>query len=134
VSGEEWGLEPVLDATTEERTRALASGRFVELPMIPLPDVIGEHSRLDLLHLDIQGGEADLVESCRSVLDQRVAYIVIGTHSREIEGRLFTTLLDSPWRLEIERPAILALSRDGPFTTVDGVQGWRNLELVPDGS
>jgi FkbM family methyltransferase len=133
VAGEEWGLEPVLDATTEERTRALASGRFVELPMIPLPDVIGEHSRLDLLHLDIQGGEADLVESCRSVLDQRVAYIVMGTHSREIEGRLFATLLDRHWRLEIERPAILALSRDGASTTVDGVQGWRNLELVPDG-
>src|SRR4029453_12751763 len=102
VPGEHWGLEPVLDATTEERTRVLESGHFVELPMIPLPDVIGDYSRLDLLPLDIQGGEADLVESCLSVIDQHVAYLVIGTHSREIEGRLFATLLGSCWRLEIE--------------------------------
>ena len=133
VSGEEWGLEPVL-ATGEERSQALASGRYTELPMIPLPDVIGDHSRLDLLHVDIQGGEADLVASCRSVLDQRVAYIVIGTHSREIEGRLFATLHGSCWRLEIERPAILALNGNGPVTTVDGVQGWRNVDLAPERS
>ena len=132
VSGEEWGLEPLLDATTEQRTQALESGRYVELPMIPLSDVIGDHSRLDLLHLDIQGGEADLVGSCLSVLDQHVAYLVIGTHSREIEGRLFATLLGSCWRLEIERPAIIALDGDHPATTVDGVQGWRNLDLVTD--
>jgi hypothetical protein len=100
--------------------------------MITLSDVIGHHSRLDLLHLDIQGGEADLVESCLSVLDQHVAYLVIGTHSREIEGRLFAILLGSRWRLEIERPAIIALDSDRPSTTVDGVQGWRNLDLVPD--
>jgi hypothetical protein len=134
VSGEEWGLEPVFDATTDERARALESGRFVELPRIPLADVIGGESKLDLLHLDIQGGEADLVESCRSVLDQRVSYLVIGTHSREIEGRLFAGLLGSCWRLEIERPAILALTEDGWSTTVDGVQGWRNVELAPDRS
>jgi hypothetical protein len=133
-SGEEWGLEPILASTPEERMRALESGRFIELPMIALPEIIGAHSRLDLLHLDVQGGEADLVESCRLILDQRVAYMVIGTHSREIEGRLFATLLDGRWSLEIERPAILSLERDGPLTTVDGVQGWRNLDLVPHGS
>lgn len=132
ASGGEWGLEPVFDATTAERTRALESGRFEELPMIPLADVIGDRSRLDLLHLDIQGGEADLVESCRPVLDQRVSYLVIGTHSREIEGRLLAGLLGSCWRLEIERPAILALNDDGWTTTVDGVQGWRNADLSPD--
>jgi hypothetical protein len=134
ASGEEWGLEPVLGATTDERAQALESGRFVELPMIPLADVIGDHSKLDLLHLDIQGGEADLVGSCRAVLDDRVTYLVIGTHSREIEGRLFAGLQGSCWRLEIERPAILALKEDGWITTVDGVQGWRNVDLAPDRS
>jgi FkbM family methyltransferase len=134
ASGEEWGLEPVFDATTDEHARALESGRFLELPVIPLADVIGDRSRLDLLHLDIQGGEADLVESCRPLLDQRVSYLVIGTHSREIEGRLLAGLLGSCWRLEIERPAILALKADGWSTTVDGVQGWRNVDLLPDRS
>jgi hypothetical protein len=132
VAGEDWGLEPVFGATEAERTRALASGRFVELPMFELGELIGDDPRLDLLHIDIQGGEADLIESCRPLLDKSVAYIVVGTHSREIEGRLFAAFAGSRWRLEIERPAILALNRDGPSITVDGVQGWRNLDLVPE--
>jgi hypothetical protein len=131
-SGKEWGLEPVFGVTEEEQERAVRSGRFEALPMISLQNVIGERPRLDLLHIDIQGGEADLVDGCRPLLAERVAYLLIGTHSREIEGRLFTTLLADGWRLEIERPAILALNPTGPSTTVDGVQGWRNLRLLPD--
>lgn len=132
TAGEHWGLEPVFDATEEQRTRAVASGNHYELPMVSLNDLVGDHLKLDLLHVDIQGGEADLVESSRQVLDERVAYIVVGTHSREIEGRLFANLLRGDWRLEIERPAILALSPSGPTVTVDGVQGWRNMALSPE--
>ena len=89
------------------------------------PFAIGQRA----LFLRSPGG--NLLWDCLSLLDQHVAYLVIGTHSREIEGRLFATLLGRCWRLEIERPAILALDGDGPSTTVDGVQGWRNLDLVP---
>jgi hypothetical protein len=130
-AGEQWGLEPVFGARDEARAAALASGSFDELPTISLGDLIGERRRLDLLHVDIQGGEADLIESCREVLDERVGYLVIGTHSRTIEGRLFAALLGGRWLLEIERPAILALGNTKPATTVDGVQGWRNLSLAP---
>ena len=132
TAGEHWGLEPIFDATEAERAAAVASGKFEELPTISLGDLLGGRPKLDLLHIDIQGGEADLVESCRPVLDEHVAYLVIGTHSREIEGRLFANLLQGNWRLEIERPAILALGPAGPTTTVDGVQGWRNLSLAPE--
>jgi hypothetical protein len=132
VAGEEWGLEPLFEATEEEREAAIQSGEFDELPTISLADLISEGTKLDLLHVDIQGGEADLFESSRPVLDERVAYVLVGTHSRQIEGRLFTELLRANWRLEIERPAIINLGHGGPTVTVDGVQGWRNLALVPD--
>jgi hypothetical protein len=57
---------------------------------------------------------------------------VIGTHSREIEGELFATLLADGWVLEIERPAILELAKGKPPKTHgDGVQGWRNPRLLP---
>ena len=39
-------------------------------------------------------------------LDEHVEYLVIATHSREIEGRLFATLPRDRWRLAIERPTI----------------------------
>ncbi|TXM67552.1 class I SAM-dependent methyltransferase [Methylobacterium sp. WL12] len=129
-AGESWGLEPVFGADAVEQERLLATGRYEALPMIALADVIGS-GILDLLHIDIQGGEADLVRDCLPLLTQRVAYLVIGTHSRSIEGRLFADLLEAGWCLEIERPAILALTGVEPEIRVDGLQGWRNPHLRP---
>ena len=109
-----WGLEPVFGASEMERREAVTSGRFDELRMIPLAEVIGDAPTLDLLHVDIQGGEADLVEQTADLLADRVAYVFIGTHSRVIE-----------------RPAIVDLTENGLVTLVDGVQGWRNMRLRP---
>ncbi len=124
--GDQWGSRPLFGASNEARRKAAAGGRFAEVPMIGLPGLLSTCSRVDLLHMDIQGGEADLIEACIEPLNEKVAYVVIGTHSREIEGRLFARFRASGWRLEIERPAILALGRRGPSATVDGVQAWRN--------
>ena len=66
--------------------------------MIPLDEVIGSRPRIDLLHLDIQGGEANLVRDCIRSLEAKVTDLVIGTHSRTIEGRLFAELCASRTR------------------------------------
>jgi Methyltransferase FkbM domain len=129
-AGVQWGLEPILGATEQQRRRAVQSGSHDELPMIALQDIAAPHRRIDLLHIDIQGGEADFIAGCLPVLVSKIAYIVIGTHSRQIEGRIMATLLDAGWRLEIERPAIISLSGAVPLVTVDGVQGWRNPRLT----
>ncbi len=127
-----WGSEPIFNASQAQRRNALASGSHDELPMISLAEIAAPHTRIDLLHVDIQGGEADLIADCLQVLRQKVAYIVIGTHSRQIEGRLFEALLQAGWQLEIERPAILSVAHSAPSVTVDGIQGWRNPDLAPD--
>lgn len=126
-----WGLEPIFCATAAQRHKAMKSGDYDELPMISLEELTSRQSRIDLLHIDIQGGEADLVGGSLDVLHERVAYMVIGTHSRQIEGSLFDTLLGGGWILEIERPSILSLESGMPVVHVDGVQGWRNPELLP---
>lgn len=132
IAGTNWGLEPILNADAEQRAKALESGSCDELPMIPLTELIGaDKSRLDLLHIDIQGGEAALVHDSLNLINTHVAYMVIGTHSREIEGRLFGDLIAADWQLEIERPAILNLG-PVPNVVIDGVQGWRNRRLLPD--
>lgn len=126
---EDWGSEPVFDVSEEESARAVATGKFDRLPMIPLADAIGALPKVDLIHMDIQGGEATLVEQSLDLLGQKAGYLVIGTHSRAIEGRLFELLLAAGWILEIERPAILMIQDGKPVTEVDGVQGWRNPRL-----
>ena len=127
----DWGLEPIFDATPEQIDEAVQSGACDALPMLSLAELIGERRRIDLLHVDIQGGEAALIAGTLELLTERVAVLLIGTHSRQIEGELFERLLKAGWVLEIERPAILSVNAAGPTVTVDGVQGWRNPALLP---
>lgn len=129
--GKDWGYEPIFDAASPAFAQALASGRYDEVKIVPLSQVIGERARIDLLHMDIQGGEADLVRDCLELLGRKVAYLVIGTHSRPIEGRLIDLLLGAGWILEIEQPASIDLGPARPATRADGVQGWRNPRLAP---
>jgi hypothetical protein len=126
TSGLKWGLEPIFDADENQRLQVLEAGTHDELPMISLDAIIGDSPALDLLHVDIQGGEAELVENCVEILNSRVRHMVIGTHSRNIEARIMERLQTAGWTMEIERPAILRLSDGSPVTVVDGVQGWRN--------
>ncbi len=129
-AGADWGLEPIFHATQAQIRAAQDSSSHDALPMLPLASVIGSAPRIDLLHVDIQGGEAALVADCLDVLGARVATLLIGTHSRQIEGQLFERLLSAGWVLEIERPAILSVSATAATVTVDGVQGWRNPALL----
>lgn len=127
--GIDWGLQPVFEMDQNKCRELVESGTYIELPSIGLITLLPELGRVDLLHVDIQGGELDLLQPIIDILCKYVAYIVIGTHSREIEGGLFDLLLRHDWELEIERPAILQLGDSGPIVTVDGVQGWRNRRL-----
>ncbi len=129
--GLEWGLEPIFNATREQRAAAVETGSHEELPMVPLEDLIGRRERIDLLHVDIQGGEGDFIEASLRLLREKVAYIMIGTHSRGLERRIRRSLSRDGWLLEIERPAIYRMRITGPRLKVDGVQGWRNTRLLP---
>lgn len=129
-SGGSWGLEPIFGAKEEQRVAAVTAGTHDELPMMALDELIASLDRVDLLHIDIQGGEADLVAGSLPTLGAKVAYILIGTHSRQIEGRIMESLFAEGWVLEIERSAILISGPFGPTVSVDGVQGWRNPRLL----
>lgn len=130
--GNQWGLAPVFGATVAEQEKAILSGAYDVLPMVPLSALVPPGGRIDLLHMDIQGGEADLVEAAIDTLSDSVAYMVIGTHSREIEGRLFDILPKAGWKLEIDRPATYHINHSPILVAVDGVHGWRNTRLLPE--
>jgi FkbM family methyltransferase len=129
-AGHAWGLEAIFGPTPAQRERALRDKTHQELQTLAL-STLAQGRRLDLLHVDIQGAEVDVVRHSLDFLWSNVAYLMIGTHSRQIEGQLTDLLLQRGWVLEIERAAILTLSDAGPLVTVDGVQGWRNPQLLP---
>lgn len=129
TSGVDWGAQPVFDAGTAEVAIAKARGSHHVLDMIPFSTLAGS-TPVDLLHIDIQGGEAALVRESLPDLNSLVRRMVIGTHSRAIEGALMDTLTGAGWILEIERPAIYRLPEGAaPVLVVDGLQGWANPRL-----
>jgi FkbM family methyltransferase len=131
-SGDNWGKRPLFDVSESESESRIASGEYERVRMVSLRDAMGDNSKIDLVHMDIQGGEAMLVEECIDLLTDRVRYLVIGTHSRSIEGQLIDTLIGAQWELEVERPAIFRIVEGKPKTDVDGVQGWRNPRFDHD--
>lgn len=129
TAGVQWGLEPVFGASDTQIAKALSEDTHDNLEMIALSDVIAENGKLDLLHIDIQGGEADLVRDSIETCNSSVRYIVIGTHSRFIEGTLEKLMFNNDWVLEVDRPAISSLENGVQTLRVDGVQGWRNRRI-----
>jgi FkbM family methyltransferase len=126
-----WGSEPIFGATEEESRRAVESGEYDSLELTTLATVIGDRPKIDLLHIDIQGGEGDLIAQTVDLLTEKVAYVLIGLHSRVLEGGIIETMLSRGWFLEIERPTIFELDNGVPRTTIDGVQAWRNPKFNP---
>src|SRR5262245_64540168 len=83
---------------------------------------------VDLMHVDIQGAELGLRPELYTDLCERVGYVMIGTHTREIEGGLIELFSrDGDWVMEMERGAIHRIIDGWPITICDGVQGWRKI-------
>ncbi len=129
--GSSWGLKPVFGATECQRVRAVQSGGHDELPMLSLARVVESLPRVDLLHIDIQGGEADLLDGSLPVITEKVAYMFVATHSRNIEKAIHKMMPSDGWIPEIIRPAIYQTRLTGPRLKIDGVMGWRNTRLLP---
>jgi hypothetical protein len=85
---------------------------------------LGRGQMIDLLHIDIQGAEFDYVTGNFPAIEAHVRRVLIGTHSRLIEGQLTGWFLDRGWTLEMDRPVIITLSAGKPVTQIDGVQLW----------
>jgi len=125
-AGVEWGLEPILNPTDEQIKRAREDDSCTILPTHDLASIIEKHGELDLLHIDIQGGETAFLDSRIDVCNESVHYVLVGTHSRAIEGRLETLMFANGWVLDVDRPAISSLEDGIQTLRVDGVQGWMN--------
>jgi FkbM family methyltransferase len=106
--------------------------RIVEVPAITLSAILGELEFVDLADLDIQGAEADVLESAEELLSSKVNRVHIGTHSEENEARLralfgrlgWEKLNDYASGAEVETPW-------GAIEFQDGVQTWRNPVPLP---
>jgi len=126
----DWGGEPIFDYEGVVFEEAKKSGKYENVPVRSLDTLMGTSERIDLLHVDIQGGEETLFINNENLLNKKVKSILIGTHTREIEGNLFKYFDDLGWSLLAERPLIGSIEKGRLKTDVDGVQYWRNPNEV----
>jgi FkbM family methyltransferase len=121
----DWGQRPDADARAAD---------MIEVDRVAIGDLIFREPVWDLVHIDVQGGEAELCRAAVELLGERVRWLVIGTHSRVIEGELVALLHAAGWQLENEKPARVvwnpAAATLEAMTTHDGTQVWRNVHLT----
>lgn len=123
-----WGGAAIFYPDKKTLKKAQADDHVQVLDCKTLEEV-GKGEPIDLLHIDIQGAEVDFVTGNMTHITKYVRRVLIGTHSRAIEGKLMDHLLDAGWVLELERPAIAPPHAGKPVTRIDGVQLWANPAL-----
>lgn len=99
---------------------------------ISLTTALDGIDRVDLIDMDIQGAEADVVESSLALIRDRVKRLHIGTHNPEVEARLraaltgdFEPVWDFPSGQTVDTPV-------GHVEFQDGVQAWINKRFRSD--
>lgn len=128
----DWGAAS-LDGEARHGRRdgnALRPDRIVKLPAWSLTSLLEPHERVDFVHCDIQGDEVAVLSSGRRVLDRKVAWLVVGTHGRDLELELLRRFSERGWTLEYEQPCRLSQQQGAVVLAVDGVQVWSNPRLT----
>jgi len=107
---------------------------FVDIQILPFGDLLAEQPLWDLVHIDVQGWEYDLCRAYIDTLTQRARWVIIGTHSRKLDGDLLDLFHRAEWHLEHEKPTMFtfdpARKSLESMATIDGAQVWRNPKLV----
>lgn len=124
--------ESLGDAPPAGDYRGHASG-FRQIPAFDIVEKLSGAAPIDVLHIDIQGSEAELVPKAMDFLNAQVRSMFIGTHSRKIEGDLMELLFEQGWQLLREKPCRFDHYSTAPTlagrTVADGGQYWKNPRL-----
>jgi FkbM family methyltransferase len=90
-----------------------------------LGTVLDGFDRVDLIDMDIQGAEADVIESSLSLIRRSARYLHIGTHSQEVEERIRAAMRSIDFRLVWDFPCAQTVETPiGRVEFQDGVQAW----------
>lgn len=127
------GARPTREGNAADIAYSGGQAGGIDVEIVAFRDLLGREQVWDLVHIDIQGWEAEVCESARDMLCERVRWLIVGTHSRALDGRMIEIMWSLGWRLENEKPTMFTHRPDAAslemMTTVDGSQVWRNPAL-----
>ena len=97
---------------------------------IPLVDILQTLEHVDLMDVDIQGGEAEVLPAAMDAINKQVERIHLATHGKELHSHMWDLFFDHGWMCETDlAPNILHRSKWGSFETSDGILDLVNLNL-----
>jgi FkbM family methyltransferase len=118
-------LRPFLGRPAQRDERAI-----VDVRAVTLPSILQDLRRVDLIDIDVQGVEADVLESAEDGLSKKVKRVHVGTHDADNERRLRTLFGRLGWdNLNDYACGSEADTPWGRITFQDGVQTWVNPVL-----
>jgi len=88
---------------------------------------------VDFMHIDIQGGELELLQDQIDWVSANVRTLMLATHSRSIEGKLIDLFFSKGWQLHREKPCRVNWYKSCSLvgkTIADGSQYWLNRKFV----
>ena len=133
---EEWGSRPMQarapgTAATDHLGRTWV--KTVPVQILAMSDLVEAEPQWDMVHIDVQGHEVEICRSCIEELNRRVHWLIVGTHSRKLDGDMIELMRSAGWLLENEKPSKFHFLAEAPtleaMTHVDGVQVWRNPRM-----
>lgn len=126
-SSGDYGFRPITEGG-DYMARQFAATRPVKL--LAMRDLVRSEDRWDLIHIDVQGAEGAICADALPELNARAKRVMIGTHSRKLDGDLFELFANAGWVLENEKPCKFTFwpnhASFEAMTTVDGTQTWMN--------
>jgi FkbM family methyltransferase len=137
-SANQWGARPTQanNASDAAYLTSVMGGNpaeMEEVEVLAINDLLAREPRWDLVHIDVQGWEADICQAGMQELGKRVRRVIIGTHSRKLDGDLMAMFHQAGWLLEHEKPTQMKYDRHAEklesMTWADGTQIWRNQKI-----
>jgi len=105
--------------------------KMQKIPGLSLEQITEGIDRVDLLHMDIQGAEYNVVKGAMKTMKEKVARVIIGAHSEDIEKNLRNLLTASGWINKYDFGRRSKVDTEwGPIEFRDGCQAWVNPRLL----
>ena len=139
-ASEDWGSRPMQahapgTAATDHLGRTWV--KTVPVQILAMSDLVEAEPEWNMVHIDVQGHEVEICRSCIDELNRRVHWLIVGTHSRKLDGDMIALMRSAGWILENEKPSKFHFLPEAPtleaMTHVDGIQVWRNPRMSGGG-
>jgi len=135
----QWGARPAkitnnkIDTSDSNYLGNLLNLEHEEVDIIPINELLEKQSLWDLVHIDVQGWESQICSVAIENLNKKARFVIIGTHSRKLDGEVLTLFHEAGWILENEKPTRFHYNKEVKelegMTLADGTQVWRNPKL-----